>query len=69
MDRPPGLRSVLAVAALAASLYAHPKMLDGEFVYDDGGTITGNPVTLCEVPFSEVWKRDYWGKDPIDSKA
>jgi len=33
------------VAALAVGLYSHPKCLSGEFVYDDGGTITGNPVT------------------------
>ena len=34
------------VAALAIGIYSHPKCLRGDFVYDDGGTITGNPVTL-----------------------
>ena len=66
---PPGWRAYALVAMLAAALYSHPRMLDGEFVYDDGGTITGNPVTLGQVPWSQLWKRDYWGKDHIASRA
>ena len=30
----------LAVAMVATALYSHPTMLNGEFVYDDGGTVT-----------------------------
>jgi hypothetical protein len=39
----------LLVAVLVVALYSHPTMLDGDFVYDDGGTITGNPVTQAQV--------------------
>jgi len=52
----------ILVAVAASSLYSHPTCLNGDFVYDDGGTVTGNPVTLGQVPFEEVWRRDYWGK-------
>jgi hypothetical protein len=58
----------ILVAIAASSLYLHPTCLNGDFVYDDGGTVTGNPVTLGQVPFEEVWRRDYWGKDDIRSK-
>jgi hypothetical protein len=30
------------IGIVSMSLYIHPKMLNGDFVYDDGGTITGN---------------------------
>ena len=39
------LAASVAVALVAGGLYSHPKMLNGEFVYDDGGTVTGNPVS------------------------
>ena len=55
----PSSKYYLLVAALAGGLYSHPSFLKGEFIYDDGGTVTGNPVTLGQVPFSEVWQRDY----------
>ena len=61
----PLLPGALAAALLAAALYSHPTMLNGELVYDDGGTVQQNPVTQCEVPWVEIWRRDYWGKDQL----
>ena len=39
----------LLATSLAAALYSHPTMLHGELVYDDGGTVSQNPVTQAEV--------------------
>ena len=56
------------IVALAASImYFHPTCLNGDFVYDDRGTITSNPVVLGQVPFEEIWRRDYWGQNDIRS--
>jgi len=55
------------IAVAASGLYSHPTCLNGDFVYDDRGTITGNPVVLGQVPFEEVWRRDYWGQNDIRS--
>lgn len=51
-------------------LYAwDPACLNGDWILDDKGTITMNPVVKGQVPWSEVWHRDYWGHDQLQAPS
>jgi len=56
---------------LAIWLYCHDEStLSGPWILDDKGTITMNPVIVQDSPWSEVWIRDFWGRNkPQDSKS
>ena len=52
----------LLLFSFATILYCHDQgVLKGEWLLDDKGSITMNPVVLGAVPFEEIWTRDFWG--------
>jgi len=54
--------AMMALFAIATILYCHDEdNLKGDWVLDDKGTISMNPIVLGTVPFDEIWQRDYWG--------
>jgi hypothetical protein len=55
------------VVFVSLAFYADPTGLYGELTYDDKGTVLWNPVVTTEAPWSDVWKKDFWGKDDLDS--
>ena len=64
----PNHRSVRVAFLLVATylLYAwDEKCLNGDWILDDKGTITMNPVIRGETPWIEVWNRDFWGHDQL----
>lgn len=69
---------MLTLFSVAAFLYCHnPNNLSGEWILDDKGTITMNPVVAGllsidthEKAYTEIWQKDYWGHDNlIDKKS
>lgn len=54
---------------VAVGFFAAPPLLEGDFVYDDAGTVTRNPVVLGEEPLRAVWVRDFWGQDEVSDVA
>jgi hypothetical protein len=55
----------VAAAALAGGLFGQVDLLHGDFVYDDGGTITNNDIVTGERNLSDVWIYDFWGEYPL----
>lgn len=56
----------LFLFSLATFLYCHDeKILNGDFIYDDNGTIVLNPLVLGAVPFDKIWTLDFWGHDEL----
>jgi hypothetical protein len=55
------------VLAVCAAFYADPVGLEGALTYDDKGTILWNPTVTSEAPWSDVWQKDFWGKDDLAS--
>ena len=62
-------RPSLWVALLTFLAYYDQISLNGSFVYDDAGSIAKNPVVsqYQTVPWTEVWKVDFWGTTPLTS--
>jgi hypothetical protein len=60
------------VGVVAVLAYCDPQALQGEFVYDDAGSVKRNIVVTGQVPFLELFRRDFWGtpmKDPQSHKS
>ena len=57
--------ATLAIA-LSLGIYAVPSRLHGPFLYDDKAAIMRNPIVRQEVPWAEVWSRDFWGENRLD---
>ena len=55
------LRPSLWVGFVAIAAYWNSQSLHGEFVYDDAGSVKRNIVVTGQVPWTELWHRDYWG--------
>ena len=61
MGRVPwSLLAATFVVLVAVTLFSDPRMLSGQLIYDDFGTVSRNPVVLGLTPWSEVWRRDFW---------
>lgn len=59
---------MLLTAVFTTILYSHsPTNLHGPWILDDRATVKENPVVLdhATIPWSEVWKRDFWGHDDL----
>jgi len=56
---------MICVAAIVLYLYCHDESnLNGEWILDDKVSLELNPlVSGEELPWSEIWNRDFWGKD------
>ena len=50
---------------MAGGLFGQVDLLHGDFVYDDGGTITNNDIVTGERNLSDVWIYDFWGEYPL----
>ena len=46
--------ATIVIGVLSAGLYCHDSMLNGDWIYDDGGTVTNNPFVLGLIPWHEV---------------
>lgn len=55
------LRPSVWVALISIIAYWDDTALHGKFVYDDAGSVARNVVVSGKVPWTDVWKRDYWG--------
>ena len=51
-----GVAEALAASVAAAVLYGSNDLLTGEFIYDDGGAVCGNPIVTGDRPLSDVWQ-------------
>jgi hypothetical protein len=51
----------LVVFVFSVSLYGKQSLLEGGFVYDDAGSVTGNGIVSGKLPLSQLWHLDYWG--------
>jgi len=59
---------MLLTTILTTILYSHsPANLHGTWMLDDRVTVKDNPLVLkhATVPWSELWKRDFWGIDDL----
>jgi protein O-mannosyl-transferase len=55
------LRPSVWIAVISVIAYWDEKPLNGGLVYDDGGSLLNNVVVNGQVPWHEVWRRDFWG--------
>ncbi|KAL7574938.1 hypothetical protein ACA910_010762 [Epithemia clementina (nom. ined.)] len=55
------LRPSYWVALASILVYWDEKALHGEFVYDDDGSIRANPVVNGKAPWTDAFRRDFWG--------
>ena len=61
-------RPMALVFAFSLALYAwDARNLRGAWILDDKGTLSMNPAVQGQLPWSEVWARDFWGHDRLDS--
>ena len=58
-------RWAAAAFALAACLYGQPDLLNGDFVYDDGGSVLGNSIVTGARNLSDLWVYDFWAERPL----
>ena len=69
---PPSAAMFLAatfVFVASIAFYADPVGLNGEFVYDDKGTVVWNPTVKADAAWSDLLVKDFWGKDDLTSPA
>jgi hypothetical protein len=57
------------VGLVAALVYCDRHALMGEFVYDDAGSVKRNIVVTGQVPFRELFTRDFWGTPMKDAQS
>lgn len=55
------LRPSLFLAIITIIAYWDQRALNGGLVYDDGGSLKNNVVVAGNVPWHEVFRRDFWG--------
>ena len=59
----------LWTSIISMIIYVDPRALNGSFVYDDAGSVVKNVVVNGHVPWTEAFKRDYWGVDMKESQS
>jgi len=64
-DAPSPLCGVMLFLFALAIYSWNPGDLRGGWILDDKGTITMNPVIQGQVPWIELWRRDFWGHDQL----
>lgn len=63
------MRPSLFLGLISVIAYWDDTALNGEFVYDDGGSIKNNVVVNGKVPLKELWTRDFWGTPMTDETS
>jgi protein O-mannosyl-transferase len=56
-------------ALIAIVAYWDARALNGDFVYDDAGSVVKNVVVNGHVHWREAWKRDFWGVEMTTAQS